>query len=234
MTTVTDQAREAAERGRDLADEAGTQASRLFQTALRDGALATVGAGDQFVRRLRVLSEQVRHLDLRTEEGRRELEGKVERLRGTAAAEFEQLVARGREVVHGIGQSPAVERATDQAKVATGQVKAAATSVRKIADVGAQQAAQTVAGLRQAADKGAEQAGAAAAEASEAASTVADAVDAAAEVAADAAERVGTERTEVPLEDLRVVELRELARQRDIQGRTQMSKEELIKALREA
>lgn len=234
MPTVTDQARDATERSRELATEATTQATRLLQTALRDGALATVGAGDELVRRLRAVSDQVRHLDLRTEEGRHELEERLTQLRGNAAAEFEQLVERGREVVDGISHSRAAERAAGQAKVATSQVKTAATSFRKIADVGASQAAETVVGLRQAADRGAEQAAVAATEAKDAAAEVGEAADHAAEVVADSAERIGSEPDEVPLEDLKVVELRELAKQRDITGRAQMSKDELIAALRES
>lgn len=230
--TVTDQAREATERSRELANEASAQATRVIQSALRDGALATVGAGDQLVRRLRAFSEQVRHLDLRTEEGRRELEQRLAQLRGSASSEFEQLVARGREVVDGISHTRAAERAADQAKVATSQVKAAATSVRKIADVGATQVADNVAGTRRAADRGAEQATVATSQAKAAATSVSKTADRAAEVVADASERIGSERTEVPLEDLKVVELRELAKERDIPGRAQMSKDELISALR--
>lgn len=248
MPTVTDQARKTADFGRDVATEASRQVTRSVQGALRDGALATVGAGDQLVRQLRTLSDRVRELDLRTEEGRRELEQRLEELREqagsgleqrfshlreNAGAELEQLIARGREVVEGVSQSQAAERASGQTNVATSQVKAAVTSVRKVADASVGQAVQAVGSLRKAADAGAEQAEVAASQTKAAATSLSKAADETADVVSDAAERIGSREAEVPLEDLKFVELRELAKERDIEGRTGMNKAELIRALRE-
>jgi hypothetical protein len=233
MPTVTDRARKTVESGRRLTTDVGSQATHRLQAALRDGALATVGVGDQVVRQFRTLSDRVRDLDVRTDEGRKEFEQRLAHLRENAAAEFEQFVARGREVVEGVGNSRAAERATSQTKVATSQVKAAATSVRKLADVGAQQAFVSATRFRQAADETAGQADTSAAQAKAAATSVGKAADRATDVVADAAQRIGTRRTEVPLEDLKFTELRELAKQRDIEGRAAMNKAELIEALRE-
>lgn len=230
MPTVTDQARKTAESGRKLSAEVSSQAAGTLQTALRDGALATVGAGDQIVRQLRTLSDRMRDLDVRTAEGRKELEQFLTQLRENAAGEFDRLVAQGRDVVDGLTHNRALERAADQRKVATSQMKAAATSVRKIADVGARQAFVSAGRVRLGVTETTDQAETAAAKAKAAATSVAKAADEAAEAAVEVAERVGAPGT--PLEELKFTELRELAKERDIEGRTGMNKAELIEALR--
>ena len=253
MPNASDQAKKAATDATGAARSAASQAEHSLTAVLRDGAYATVGAGDTLLRSARTFAErlgvvrtevpeQFRHLAEELPDKARhlaeELPDKAREfakarsedvdlaaLRSSVESEFDALVSRGRAVVEGIQHGRATERAGEQTKVAKSQVKAAATSVRTAAEATAEQARSAVQGLREAAEQ---QAQTAASQVKAAETSVDKATDAIGEAVADAADTVGRDR---PLEELHVIELRKIAKERDVPGRTGMNKAELIRAL---
>ncbi len=262
---------------REQFKESAGEATERLQTVLRDGAYATVGAGDTLFRsaktfagRLATLREEApERMQKLGEEApakartfAEDLPGKVRKtaedyrtkaeeagtkardyaerrrpevdlagLRSNVESEFDQLAARGREIIATLQGSKATQRAAEQTKAATSQVKAAAEGVVSAAGSTAEEARSAVEGLRKTAEQRArreaeqaresvEEAGESVKEAGE--GTV-DALTAAREKLAEGAQ----------LEDLSVPELRKLAQERDVPGRTGMNKAELIRALSE-
>ncbi len=264
MPTAAEHARKAATDATAAARTAAAQTEQNLTTVLRDGAYATVGAGDTLLKSARTFAErlgvvgtdapeQFRHLAEELPEKARHLAEELpERarhlaeeapgvarelvknrtqdvdwaaLRSSVETEFDQLVARGRAVVEGIQHSQATEKAGEQTKVATSQAKAAATSVRTAAGATGKQARSAVEGLREAAE---ERSQAAASQVKAAQTSVGKATDANREAVAEAADKMGRA---TPLEDLKVIELRKMAKERGVPGRTGMNKAELIRAL---
>ncbi|MGM0819673.1 MAG: Rho termination factor N-terminal domain-containing protein [Actinomycetota bacterium] len=258
---------------REQFKEHANEATERLQRVLRDGAYATVGAGDTLFRSARTFAGRLATLreeapdrakrlaeDYRTRaeevstktreyaESRRP-EVDLTGLRSNVESEFDQLAARGREVVTTLQGSKATRRAAEQTKAATGQVKAAAEGVVSAAGSTAEEARSAVEGLRKTAEQRAKR------EAEEARETVEETVGEARESVEEAGESVKEAGASVKeageatvdaladareklaegagLEDLSVPELRKLAQERDVPGRTGMNKAELIKALSE-
>ncbi|QBI20254.1 hypothetical protein ER308_12220 [Egibacter rhizosphaerae] len=230
---------------RRAADAAGSDTERTVTTVLRDGAYATVGAGDAVVRQLREVGERLRAARTEAPEAVKQtadpeqVEQRVQELREQAQREYEQLVARGRTVVDRLSHSPVTERAREQSKQAQAQAKGVVTSARKTVDTATESAEKTVGRARQQvgevreqAERTGEQAEQTVSHAKGAATATRTAAERTAEAASHAASTVGTgPPVEGLLEDRTVAELRELARQHDVPGRTGMNKAELIRAL---
>jgi hypothetical protein len=189
MTTQTTQTTQDATR--DAVDDART-AGRTTVSLLRDSGYATIGATDAAV-------SYVRHIGERATEARGALSAlrvptphdvteTLRELGHGVEEQFASLAGRGRQVVASLQTNRETRAATERARVARSQVKAAATSVRR-------------------------------------------AGEAAGEAVEQAADEVG-DRTDIEYADMTVDELRNLARARDIEGRSEMNKAELIEALR--
>lgn len=192
-TQQTKQANEDVRRARE-------QAVRSLSTVARNSAYAWIGAGDLAVSVVRNLGEKAAELraeapsSLRTGVDPREIRVRVERgvgqVRTDATREFDRLSNRGRNLVESIQQSGSTRKAFSQLGVAQSQVKAAATSVTKAADL------------------------------------LGDAAE-------DSVEKVGDD-SPVDYDAKNLDELKEIARQRQIAGRSSMNRDELVKELKKS
>lgn len=171
--------------------EGTREAGKTTASLLRDGGFATIGATDAAM-------SYVRHLGAKATEARgtisslkvpspQDVTATLRDLSHEVEEQFTSLAGRGREVVASLQTNRATRTASDRARVARSQVKAAATSVRR-------------------------------------------AGEAAGEAVEEAAAEVG-DRTDVDYSEMTVEELRALARARDIDGRSEMNKAELVEAL---
>lgn len=233
-STGRDRARDHVQRARAQAD----QTRRGLRSLLADSAYATVGAGEAAVElvksidRIRVEApKQVRTLGQEAPERLRSLRDQgtasVRTLRDQAGQEFDSLAQRGRELVRSISTSPATREAADQARTARSRVKAARTSVTRAAEDTVQaveEAAGTVASKTEPTARREVVVGG-----DRPAATNGGGDEQAVEVRATAARKPRDTRS---YEERSVEELRERARELDIEGRASMSKEELIAVLR--
>ena len=242
MTAVTDRTKERTDR-----------AQRRLRSLLADSAYATIGASGaaiEFVRSIdRVRAEQARNLGkdapirLRQlgEQGvanaRSALDTGVTSvrtlreqgvtgardLRDQATKEFDDLAKRGRGLVGAVRDSAAVRQAAGQTRTARSRVKAAGTSVGRAAEDTAKavdRAGTIVAGRTEPGTEG---------ESTAARRTGTSTATAKRTATSTGARRGGAVR---PYEERTVEELRDRARELNIEGFSTMSKDELIAALR--
>jgi DNA-binding transcriptional regulator YdaS (Cro superfamily) len=231
VTTTRDRAR----RQVDAAREQAMHAQRTVRSLLTDSAYATIGAGGAAVELIRSIDRiraetprQVRTLGKQAPE-------RLRTLRDQAGQEFDGLARRGRELVGSIRTSPATRDAADQARTARSRVKAAGTSVRRAADETAEavsKAADVVA--RETEPKVDREVVVGSARTGEAVEvrTTAEHRPQAARATTGGTGTARKGRDTRSYEDRSVEELRERAKELDIEGRSSMSKEELIAALR--
>jgi hypothetical protein len=189
------------------------QAERTIQTALADAGYATLGVGDAAVEFVRNIGRTTVNLPSYAKETPDALASFFEAAATNLREGYDHLADRGRTVTGQIKRDPQVKKAAAQVTSAKSQVKGAATSVTKAA--GAQ----------------------------------ADAVESAAEKAGTKATKArkttprststGSATTSTgdtgtgPLDDRTVEELRNRAAELDIDGRSSMTKDELVKAIRD-
>jgi hypothetical protein len=183
-------------------------AERTLQSALRDAGYATVGAGDAAVELFRNLGKATVSLPKAVKPG--SIASFLDTATTTVRDGFEELSHRGRKVTGAIRRDPEVKEAAAQGRAARSRVKAAATSTAKAAD------AQT-----DVAESAARKVGAKGRSTTRGSSTTSR--------TAKATPDTGTS----PLEDRTVDELYARATELDIEGRSSMSKDELVKAIRD-
>lgn len=183
------------------------QAERTLQGALRDAGYATLGAGDAAVEFARTIGKNLPKA-VRPEA----LASFFEAAAANVREGFDDLSDRGRKVSGSIRRDPKLKEASKQADTAKSRVKAAATSTAKAAD------AQT-----DAVGSAARKVG------SKPRSTSARKPSTATRTSSSATSDTGTG----PLEDRTVDELYARATELDIEGRSSMSKDDLVKAIRD-
>jgi hypothetical protein len=237
-------------------EEARTAAARAEQAVqeagltLSDVGYAALGVGDVAVEAARSLGTQ--------------LPGLLRRAPSAVSTNLTQtyimLAARGRRLRGQIEVDAATSEAEEQTKAAVSQAKGAATTTRKGArkaaeqassgadqaaqqasssvDEAAEQAEKTAATTRKQAEKTAattrEEGEKATSRAKGAATSASKAAQKQADATRSAAEKVGSGAASDPLEEKTVEELRDKASDLEIEGRTNMRKKELIKAIRQA
>jgi hypothetical protein len=259
-TNTTSTTENLREKGGDVVDltkqearTAATRAEEAVQEAgltLSDVGYAALGVGDVAVEAARSLGTQLPGLLRRAPSA----------LSTNLTQTYVMLAARGRRLRGQIESDEATSTAQEQTKAAVSQAKGAATTAREgtrkaaeQAGTGAQKAAdrastgvdevteqaektaattrkhakKTAATTREQGEKTTSRAKGAATSASKAAEKQADATR-------SAAEKVGSGAASDPLEEKTVEELRDRASDLEIEGRTNMRKKELIKAIREA
>lgn len=208
--TTTDTTTEARSTRRD-ARRTAEDAQRLVRGLLRDSAYVTIGAGDLAVATVRSWSEKAaeRRAELRTE-----------------APEQIRRVVDPREVRPRVEQQvqEARERAEHQVQAVREQAERLAERGRGVVD-GVQRSTTT----RRAAD----QVGTARSQVKAAATSVSKAARLVGDAAEETVESIGDE-SPVDYEAKTLEELREMAREREIPGRSSMNREELVEALRTA
>lgn len=244
MSTTDLNARRTARQAQQTTERAATttkQAKRTFQDALADAGYASLGAADAAVTLARKAGQAAARVRLSAvlDDSRRGVE---------------ELAARGRALTGQIRRDPQVREASRRAEAASSQVKGAATSVGRAAQAQAEavgNAAERVGGgagtsapprsrgtaAKKAGARTAKAAGGrstprkrTAAKRSTPKQTAAKRTAAAqAPPAATSQPPTGTGR----LEDRTVDELYERASELDLEGRSSMSKDELIAAIRE-
>jgi hypothetical protein len=184
---------EAEQISHDAAGAARTVGRSTFGL-LRDSGYATIGATDaavSYVRQLGVKASELRGtVRSLTMPAPTDVSSSLRELGDGVEQQFEALAGRGRELVASLQRSQATQEATERARIARTQVKAAATSIRRAGDV-------------------------------------------ATHVVEEAAGEVGS-ATEPDYASMTVDELRSAARARDIDGRSEMNKAELVAALQQA
>lgn len=185
------------------------------------GAYALVGAADRILQEARTLASRREQIP---DDLARQLEESVDQLRDSVEQVLEHLNARARSTAD--QASTTVESLADRGQAIIGRLRADEEVDEALTD--AEQAREgwlgAVTSLRRNADKVARRVKAAATMTGEAAGSAADA-------ASSAGSKVAGARKEVDLREHTKAELYELATQRDIEGRSSMSKDQLVDAL---
>ncbi|MGI8874884.1 MAG: Rho termination factor N-terminal domain-containing protein [Egibacteraceae bacterium] len=248
MSTTNLNARRTARQAQQTTERAATttkQAKRTFQDALADAGYASLGAADAAVTLARKAGQAAARVRLSAvlDDSRRGVE---------------ELAARGRALTGQIGRDPQVREASRRAEAASSQVKGAATSVGRAAQAQAEavgNAAERVGGGAGTSARtttpprsrgtAAKKAGARTAKAADGRSTPRKRTaakrstpkqTAAKRTAAAQAPPAATSQPPTGagrLEDRTVDELYERASELNLEGRSSMSKDELIAAIRE-
>jgi hypothetical protein len=213
-SAAADQGKKAAEQ---IAGEADEVASREL---LQEIGNAAIGLGDAVTEAARnvdaqALVEQVRRAPVA-------LASVATSLSSSARSGYLAMAERGRRVRGQAAGEPATEEAERQTKAAASQAKGAATATRKGAEEAAGRTSDAAAATR-------DKAKGAATSASKAAGAQAEAAKSTAKKAGDAVD-TGTGA----LQDRTVEQLRNRASELDIEGRSNMKKDELVKAIRDA
>lgn len=204
-----------------MATRTPTRPRQTPTEALSFGAYALVGAADRILQEARSLAARREQLP---DDLARQLEESVDQLRASVEEVVEHLNSRARTTA---------DQATTTVESLADRGQAIITRLREDDDVDealadAEQARQgwvgAVTSLRRNAETVARRVKAAATMTGEAAESAADA-------AKDTGDKVTAARTKVDLREHTKAELYELASQRDIEGRSSMSKDELVDAL---
>lgn len=185
------------------------------------GAYALIGSADRLLQEARSLASRREQLP---DDLSRQLEESVDQLRTSvekvvdhlntrarstadqAGTTMESLAERGQAIVERLREDDEVSAALDDADQARQGWKGAVTSIRTNADKVAQRLKA-------------------------AATMTAEAADSAADAAGSASDKVADARTAVDLREHTKDELYELATQREIEGRSNMTKSQLVSAL---
>jgi hypothetical protein len=191
------------------------QAQRTVKTLVTDSAYATLGVTDRAAAFVRSLNEVRVEAPEKLVELRRQAPEYVrtvrtqtvstaQTLRDQARSQFDELAELGRKRAESIRRTRKTREARDQVDATRSQVKAAATSLGRAVGTNVEAAAKIV-----------EKAG----------TTVSNRRQ---------PQRTQPAADQRPYEERTVEELRERAAELNIEGRSQMSKDELVKALRDA
>jgi membrane protein involved in colicin uptake len=193
------------------------QAERTIQTALADAGYATLGVGDAAVEFVRNIGRTTVNLPSYAKETPEALASFFEVAASNLREGYDSLASRGRTVTGSIKRDPQVKKAAEQVSTAKTQVKGAATSVGKAASAQAD-----------AAEKAASKAGTKARKTTPR-STTSTSRSTSSSSSSSSSNDTGTG----PLEDRTVEELYNRATELDIDGRSSMNKDELVKAIRD-
>jgi hypothetical protein len=242
IDVAAEEAEAMAERGRELAEDVASDA----RLSLKGLGYASVGVGDAGVDGVRALARMSRRLPGHLREAPEAVGTWAKQLGTEFQRGYAHLSERGRRVTGAARRDPRVHEARRRTEAAGSQAKAAATTATDKGAAAASQAKGAATAVRRrgaeaepqvkaagtATRKRGQEAGSAA---KGAATSAGRAADAQKEAAGAVAEKLGEADTgSGPLEERTVEQLRNRATELEIEGRSTMKKQELVKAIRDA